>query len=165
MLSELNNHVKHAKHFLSNNVKMTEQFKIERIKEALTLAKKNTGISSDKKMAERYGLTRSAISLWKSTGQIDFRNITELSKDSGLSESWIEKGALPKLKTPAPKSNANDAVLNDQLDISGLISVATPNTKKLLEELSVAIDSGQITEDEMNDLMAIAKRLIDKKHL
>lgn len=98
MLSQLCITVKHTRHSLVDNVKMTKQTKTERISEAIDLARSKLGIPSDSRLSAHYGLSRSAISQWRRNGEIGDRSARRLSSDSGLSEDWIVFGRGDKVK-------------------------------------------------------------------
>lgn len=163
MLSRLNTDVKNAKHFFLDNVQMTLH---DRVREVISSSQYNQS-----KQAEKLKVSRSTVSQWMSGATTpEGDNLFNLAELNGYSYKWLRDGIGPKLMKDV-RASGSGTLINiaqkveepapsfNQPNISGLMSVASPNTYKALEKLQNAYQAGKLTQEDLDLLDAIARRL------
>lgn len=83
--------------------------------------------------------------------------IVKKFKDTGVTVEWLLSGDPEKL--PIQTNNELQKLTN----LSSLMSAATPRTHKALEAIEQAWKNGTLTEEDLNLLDTIARRLADDK--
>ncbi|MDX8384165.1 MAG: helix-turn-helix transcriptional regulator [Ghiorsea sp.] len=100
---------------------------------------------SQQHVAEFFNVTRNTVSLWEGGKTVPkIQRIEKLAKVLNTTVEYLTSGSV----------NAN-------LSIAGLISAASPRSKMALERINQAVEQGKLSDDDVELLQKIAKRMQD----
>jgi len=131
--------------------------------ERLRMARRKAGLTQ-KQLGDAVGMTKGSISGLEngSSKNPSAGNLLPIAKALGVNPEWLLTGK-GNMRPPTPIDVESGSSVYDAdgrtIDIAGLISSATPRTRQALTEINAAANAGKLTDDDVELLNAIAKRL------
>lgn len=166
MLSVLNRYVKDNEQLLLDNVQMTLH---DRLLEVLN----DCGLKQAE-LARRLHVSRATVSQWKNgITSPEGDNLFNLAEVTGYNFKWLRDGTGSKydylIKNDSEeyrvelKTGGKSVLPKKMPNIANMLNVATPRTYKALIKLEEAYAAGMLTQDDLELLDAIARRLTHDK--
>ena len=127
------------------------KIRLENLEKAIAIAG-----GSAAKLSKKCDISPSEISQMRNPDHQ--RNVGDVAAEKIESGLGLEFGWMDK-------DHDNQQAIHEttDIDISSLIPMASPNTHRVLEKMQTALETGQLTDEDLIALEAIAERLINAK--